>query len=201
MPRAIVYPRFSTNTWAETRRCSEKKANSAFIASAMDSHWTGSPSFVTARGSAPPVGWPWHNVLTVLTACGHCTSRRLSAPARFHMASMSISAMSNVGRFRQIVLNSIYTVSSSAKTMRCCGCLLGLRAVVGLAVCLSLACFHHCVLAPRWRRSMQALGRARDEWHDYEDVVPRLKEAKVSAQARPRRADRRKSFCVRGEGV
>ena len=62
------------------------------------------------------------------------------------------------------------------------------------AVCLSLACFHHCVLAPRWRRSMQALGRARDEWHDYEDVVPRLKEAKVSARRDRGRADRCKSF-------
>lgn len=61
-------------------------------------------------------------------------------------------------------------------------------------VCLSLACFHQCVLAPMWRRSMQTLGRARNEWHDYEDVVPRLEEAKVSAGSDRRRADRRKSF-------
>ena len=61
-------------------------------------------------------------------------------------------------------------------------------------VCLSLACFHHCVLAPMWRRSMQVLERAKDEWYDYEDVVPRLEEAKVSARRDRGRVDRRKSF-------
>lgn len=61
-------------------------------------------------------------------------------------------------------------------------------------VCLSLACFHHCVLAPRWRRSMQALERTKNEWYDYEDVVLGLKEAKVSAGRGRGRIDRRKSF-------
>ena len=61
-------------------------------------------------------------------------------------------------------------------------------------VCLSLACFHYCVLAPKWRRSMQALGRAKDEWYDYEDVLPGLEEAKVTAVGDRGRADRRKSF-------
>ena len=61
-------------------------------------------------------------------------------------------------------------------------------------VCLSLACFHYCVLAPRWRRSTQALERTKNEWHAYDDVVPRLEEAKRSARRDRGRADRRKSF-------
>ena len=59
---------------------------------------------------------------------------------------------------------------------------------------LSLACFHLCVLAPKWRRSQQALGRAEDEWYDYDDVVPKLKVADVAAGGNLRLADRRKSF-------
>jgi len=62
-------------------------------------------------------------------------------------------------------------------------------------VCLSLACFHMFVLLPRWRRSMRALGYMADnDRRAFEDVVPGLKEAKVSAGSDRRRADRRKSF-------
>lgn len=62
------------------------------------------------------------------------------------------------------------------------------------AVCMCFLCFHMFVLLPKWRRSMQALGRTKSEWHDFDDVVPGLKEAKVSAGRDCGRADRRKSF-------
>ena len=62
-------------------------------------------------------------------------------------------------------------------------------------VCLVLACFHRFVLAPRWRRSMQALDRAMNgDCHAYDDVVPALKMAETKAGGGRRCTDRRKSF-------
>ena len=39
-----------------------------------------------------------------------------------------------------------------------------------------------------------SVGRAEDEWYDYDDVVPKLKVADVAAGGNLRLADRRKSF-------